>query len=207
MPAFFSSLFSAFLSPAGLFALAALDSSMIFFLPLAVDVAVVILVARYSEFFWAFPLLATAGSMIGAFVTFKVGEKIGENSLDVWIPEGRLKSIRTKVKNKGAIALAVPAVMPPPFPLTPFVLACGAFKVKASTYFGALAIARLVRYTITALLALIYGRQIIGVLDSTAFKVVIGVLAVIAVAGTVFTLYRVIRRTKAVRSRPRERAA
>jgi membrane protein YqaA with SNARE-associated domain len=207
MQAFFSALFSAFLSPAGLFALAALDSSMFFFLPLAVDVAVVILVARHSEFFWAFPILATAGSMMGAYVTFKIGEKIGEKSLDVWIPARRLKSIRSKIEDKGTVALALPAAMPPPFPLTPFVLACGAFKVKATTYFASLAIARLLRYSITALLALLYGRQIIGILDSKAFKVLVGTLAVLAVAGSALTIVRVVRSTKSARPRSRKNAA
>ena len=80
MHKFFASIFGLFLSPLGLVVLAALDSSMIFFLPAAVEGAVVILTARYREFVWLFPLLATAGSVAGAWVTFGLGGKVGEES-------------------------------------------------------------------------------------------------------------------------------
>jgi membrane protein YqaA with SNARE-associated domain len=54
---------------------------MLFFLPAATDLAVIILTARHRDLFWAFPVLATAGSLLGAYVTFWLGRKIGENSL------------------------------------------------------------------------------------------------------------------------------
>ena len=41
----------------------ALDSSLIFFLPLGIDFAVIILAARKPELFWLYALLATAGSV------------------------------------------------------------------------------------------------------------------------------------------------
>src|SRR5262245_62050932 len=107
MSTFFQSIFTAFLSPWGLLALATLDSSMLFFLPVAVDAAVIILSARYSEMFWVFPILATTGSVVGASITFWTGRKIGENSLEIWVPKARLQRIRSKLKDKGAIALAV----------------------------------------------------------------------------------------------------
>src|SRR6185503_1097696 len=108
MTAFFQSLFGLFLSPIGLVGLAALDSSMLFFLPIAVDAALIILSARNSETFWVFPFLATIGSLIGTAMTFWIGCKIGEKSLDNWIPKQRLERVRRKIKDKGAIALAIP---------------------------------------------------------------------------------------------------
>jgi hypothetical protein len=59
MMAFSQYLLRLFLSPLGLVGLAALDSSMLFLLPIAVDAAVVILSGRHYDTFWAFPLLAT----------------------------------------------------------------------------------------------------------------------------------------------------
>jgi membrane protein YqaA with SNARE-associated domain len=185
-----------FLSPFGLISLAALDSSMLFFLPAAVDMAVIILVARSPEYFWAFPVLATAGSLVGACVTFYIGCKVGENSLDCWIPEPKLKSIQKKVKDKGAIALAIPGLLPPPFPLTPFILACGALKVRRRTFFLTLAGARLLRFSVAAILALLYGRSIIGVLESDIFKLIITGFVLIAVVGSAYSAYRVIRSTR-----------
>jgi membrane protein YqaA with SNARE-associated domain len=207
MTAFFSAVFGAFLSPAGLFALAALDSSMVFFLPAAVDMAVVILAARYHDMFWAFPPIATAGSVVGSYITFRIGSKIGENSLECWIPERRLKSIQGKIKDKGAIALGLTALIPPPFPLTPFVLACGAFKVRRATFFTALAVARFLRFSVMALLALIYGRRIIALLDSPIFKAIITCFIIIAVAGTVYSGYRLVRSTRTSRLKGAHRGA
>ena len=196
MRGFFSSIFSIFLSPFGLVGLAALDSSMLFFLPAAVDMAVIILVARTPELFWAFPLLATAGSLVGACVTFYIGCKVGENSLNYWVPERRLKSIQKKIKDKGAIALAIPGLMPPPFPLTPFILACGALKVRRTTFFLTLAGARLIRFSVAAILALIYGRRIIAVLESDIFQLIITGVVVIAIVGSAYSAYRLIRSTR-----------
>jgi membrane protein YqaA with SNARE-associated domain len=207
MSGFFSTIFALFLSPFGLVLLAALDSSMIFFLPAAVDMAVIILVARHRELFWAFPILATVGSVAGAYVTYRIGRKIGENSLACWVPERRLKSIQKKVKDKGAIALAIPALMPPPFPLTPFILVCGALKVSTKTFFLTLAGVRLVRFSIAAVLALVYGRRIIAVMESPTFKMVIAGFFILAVIGTIVSAIHVVRSTRTHRSSSSRREA
>jgi membrane protein YqaA with SNARE-associated domain len=200
MHGFFSAIFSLFLSPIGLLVLAALDSSMVFFLPAAVDMAVVILVARHRELFWLFPILAAAGSVTGAYITYRIGCKIGENSLDCWVPERRLKSIQRKIKDKGAIALAIPGLLPPPFPLTPFILVCGALKVSRNKFFLTLTATRLLRFAVAAVLALIYGRSILAVLDSTIFKGVMVGFIFLAIIGTAISAYHVIRSTRTHRA-------
>ena len=200
MQGFFSSIFTSFLSPIGLLALSSLDSSMLFFLPAATDMAVIILAARSREFFWAFPILATVGSLIGAYFTFWLGGKIGENSLACWVSERRLKSVQQKIKTKGAIALAIPGLLPPPFPLTPFILVCGALKVSKWRFFLTLAVARLLRFGLGSVLALIYGRRIIVLLESDIFQIVIAGFIVIALLGTAYSAYRLIQTTRKYRS-------
>ena len=81
MRAFFYSLLGYFLTPWGLILMGALDSSLIFFLPLGIDFAVIILAARKPELFWLYAILATIGSVIGAMVTFWIGRKVGEHGL------------------------------------------------------------------------------------------------------------------------------
>jgi membrane protein YqaA with SNARE-associated domain len=207
MSTFFQSIFEAFLSPLGLLALATLDSSMLFFLPVAVDAAVIILSARYSELFWVFPLLATTGSLVGASITFWIGRKIGENSLEIWVPKARLQRIRSKLKDKGAIALAVPALMPPPFPLTPFVLACGAFNVSKLRFFPMLGFMRFLRFGTVSVLGLLYGRRIVRVLESDVFKGIVTFFILIALAGTAYTTYRLVVTTRSYRRRGRASGA
>jgi membrane protein YqaA with SNARE-associated domain len=77
----FYSLLGYFLTPGGLIVLGALDSTFLFFLPLGIDFAVVILAARTPGLFWLYALLATAGSVIGGALTFWVGRKLGEHGL------------------------------------------------------------------------------------------------------------------------------
>ena len=201
MTAFFQSIFHLFLSPVGLVALAALDSSMLFFLPVAVDAAVIILSARDHSLFWLFPILATLGSLAGAAVTFWLGERIGEKSLEVWVPEKRLELIRRKIKDKGAIALAVPAIMPPPFPMTPLILCCGALCVSRIRFASTFVVMRIVRYGILSILGRLYGKRILLVLESTAFKAVIVGFFFLALIGTAYTGYHLVRNVRCLRSR------
>src|SRR5512141_961211 len=81
MRALFYSLLGYFLTPVGLVVMGALDSSMVFFLPLGIDFVVIILTARRPELFWMYALLATVGSLIGAGVTYWIGRKVGEVGL------------------------------------------------------------------------------------------------------------------------------
>jgi membrane protein YqaA with SNARE-associated domain len=175
---------------------------MVFFLPAAVDITLIGLVSRQRELLWISPLLATAGSLVGSYVTYTIGRKIGEKSLGRWISERRLKAVESRIKNKGALALAIPGLMPPPFPLTPFVLACGALNVRPAPAFLTLGIARLLRFSIAAGLAAVYGTRILAILDSPVFKGVIAGFIVVSLVGTVLVAFRLIRTTRNMKSRP-----
>ena len=118
-----------FATPIGVVVLAALDSTVFFSLPFGIDAVVVILAARQPGLAWYVPLLAVAGSIAGAAVSFWMGRVIGEKGLDRYVSPRRLKRIRNRVRNTGAIALAVLDLIPPPFPFTLFVLAAGTLEV------------------------------------------------------------------------------
>jgi membrane protein YqaA with SNARE-associated domain len=180
-------------SPLGVVVLAALDSTLFFSLPFGIDAAVVILAAELHDFWWIVPLLATFGSVVGAALTFWMGVKIGERGLDRWVPERRLKRIRSRIRDKGAIALAALDLIPPPFPFTPFVLAAGALEVDARTFFVTLAVVRLFRFGVEAVLAVIYGRSILVWLDSDLFHEIVAFFVFIAVVLTTMSIVKVIR--------------
>ena len=196
------SLFRFFLTWWGAFLLGALDSSMLFFLPFGIDTVVIYLAARNRDFFWIYPLLATAGSMAGAAVTYWIGVQVGEHGLGRFVPEKRLERLRCKVKDSGAIALALPALMPPPFPLTPFILTCGALAVDRWRFFLTFGSVRLVRFGIEALLARRYGRGILRVLQSDSFQMVIVGFIVLAVGGTIVSAILLWKSTRARGAQP-----
>jgi membrane protein YqaA with SNARE-associated domain len=174
-----------FLTWWGPFVVGALDASLVVFMPFGVDALVIYLAARDAHLFWLYPILAAAGSVFGAATTFWIGHKAGDVGLTRLVSQRHLERLRCRVRDKGAMALAVPAIMPPPFPLTPLVLTCGALKVDARRFFVTFAVMRLIRFGIGATLARIYGRGILRVLQSDSFQNVVIGFMVIAVTGTI----------------------
>jgi len=198
----FPHLFRFFLTWWGAYVLGALDASMVFFLPFGIDAVVIYLSARNSMWFWLYPLLATAGSVTGAAVTYWIGYKGGELGLERLIPRNRLERFRQRVKKGGAAAMAVPALLPPPFPLTPLVLACGALNADRRIFFGTFVVMRLLRFGGEAILARIYGRGVLRMLESDSFQAVIIAFIVIAVIGTLISAVMLWRTTRQPRLRP-----
>jgi membrane protein YqaA with SNARE-associated domain len=183
-------------SPLGVTVLAALDSTLFFSLPFGIDAAVILLAARMERRAWMVPLLATAGSIAGAALTFWMGVKIGEKGLDRYVSPQRLKRIRARIKRNGTVALAVLDLIPPPFPFTPFVLAAGALEARMPTFFVTLAACRILRFGAEAALAIIYGRRVLSVLDSELFhEIAFGCIALAAVL-TVLSTVRLVRSTR-----------
>jgi membrane protein YqaA with SNARE-associated domain len=205
MRAFFASIFAYFLSPFGLLALAALDMSMLFFLPFAVDAAVIILTARRPDAAVLYVGMATAGSLIGGAITFWIGRRAGEHGLERFVSARRLDHIKGRVRRSGAIAFALPAMMPPPFPLTPFVLTCGALAVSKTRFFLTLGIVRLVRFAVEATLAVIYGQRILSWMKSDLFQAIVIGFTIVAVVVTIAGIWTLIRQSRKA-ERPASRA-
>lgn len=196
MRGLFYSFFGYFLTPAGLVVMGALDSSLIFFLPLGIDFAVILLAARTPGLFWLYAILATAGSLIGAAGTYWIGRELGEHGLSRLVKPSRLSRIQQRVGDSAAVTIASLAIIPPPFPFTAFVLTSGAWRINAWTFFVTLAGVRAVRFLAEAALAAYYGRGLIAWMQSTTFKVAVGALAAIAVVGTMVSAIAVFRSTR-----------
>jgi membrane protein YqaA with SNARE-associated domain len=182
---FFQSFFGFFLTWWGAFLMAALDASMLFFLPFGIDALVIFLAARNVDLFWLYPLLATAGSLTGAAVTFWIGRKAGELGVERLVSRRRLERLKCRVSDAGAIAMAVPALLPPPFPLTPFILTCGALDVNRARFFITFGTVRLLRFGAEAVLARLYGRGVLAILTSEIFQTVLAGFIVVAIIGTI----------------------
>jgi membrane protein YqaA with SNARE-associated domain len=185
-----------FLTWWGAFILGALDSSLFVFVPFGTDAVVVYLCARNPSLFWLYPLLTTAGSVVGAAGTYLVGVKIGDEGLSRFVAKRRLERLRTRVKDIGAFAMGLSAILPPPFPLTAFVLTSGALKVGMTRFLLVFAAARLIRFGAEGLLARRYGASVLRMLESdTAQRIVIG-LVIVSILITAITIARVWRGTK-----------
>jgi membrane protein YqaA with SNARE-associated domain len=190
-----------FATPFGVVVLAALDSTIFFSLPFGIDGAVVLLAARLHGLWWTVPLLATLGSVAGAWLSFWMGRKIGEKGLERLVSPRRLKRIHHRIRTSGAVALAALDLIPPPFPFTPFILAAGALEVKARTFFVTLTVCRILRFGLEAALAAVYGRRILGWLDSDLFHDIVACCIVLAIALTTLSIVRLVRSTRPAKRR------
>jgi len=192
--AFFSFL-SYFLTPAGLVVIGVLDASMLFFLPLGVDVVTIIMAARKPQWLWLYVLLATIGSTIGSATTYWLGVKIGEKGIARFVSEPQLRRVKTHL-DRGAFVVGALGLLPPPFPFTAFVLGAGAFELAPWAFFGWLALARIVRFGFETALARFYGTQIVNWMKTPMFEMIMGGFIVLALAGTIVSGVVLWRKTK-----------
>lgn len=195
MRSFFLSVLGYFLTPAGVVLMGVLDASMIFFLPLGIDFVVIIMAARKPELFWLYPLLATVGSIAGAALTFWIGRKAGAVGLTRFVNPKRLEHVKARV-NRGATVVAALAIIPPPFPFTPFVLTSGALAMNPWSFLSTLAAVRVLRFGVESALASRYGSQIIRWMKTPTFEAIVGIFIALAVIGTIVSAIALVRGSK-----------
>jgi membrane protein YqaA with SNARE-associated domain len=145
----------------GLFVVSAIDSSIIPLpLPGSTDLLLILLVAHGAN-----PIVAAAaaiaGSILGGYFTWSAGAKGGEPALHRYLPKRFAGRLSGWVEKNGTLAVTVSALLPPPFPLMPFLLAAGALGVSRKKFFVSFSLARVFRYSLVAWLAATWGRVVV----------------------------------------------
>jgi membrane protein YqaA with SNARE-associated domain len=179
----------------GFIPLGLLDSSIIP-LPGSMDVLTIVLAARSGDFWFYYALMATVGSVIGGYVTYRLARKGGKETLARKFPRRKLEKIYKIFGRWGFGAIAIPALLPPPVPMVPFVLAAGAMQYSAKKFLVALTLGRIVRYSILAYLAARYGRYMLTSIAQLQHPILVVVIALIAAAAVVFGVILGIKRKK-----------
>src|ERR1700731_1858666 len=163
----------------GVFLVSIVDSS---FVPLPVpgvtDIMIIILAAQHQNVI-LLVLLATAGSALGGYLSHLVGQRGGMAFLEKRIPPRIFKRVCQWMESHAILSVALPAILPPPMPLSPFVLAAGALKMSRKKFMIAFTISRCLRHIIAAWLGIHYGRHIIRLWNSLSEKYATPVLIVI----------------------------
>lgn len=178
----------------GFIPLGLLDSSVIP-LPGSMDVLTVFLSARNEQLWFYYALMATVGSVVGGFVTYRLARKGGEETLARRFPPRKLKKVYEIFERWGLGAIAIPALLPPPVPMVPFLFAAGTMQYPVRKFLLALTLGRGVRYAFLAFLGARYGRPILTFISKHGHPVlwiVIGLLA--AVGAALFIVFRGRRR-------------
>jgi membrane protein YqaA with SNARE-associated domain len=170
----------------GLIPLGLLDSSVVP-LPGSVDVATILLSAHDKHLWFYYAAMATFGSVLGAFLTYRLARKGGQQALTKRFPKRRVEKVVRRFERYGFTAIVVPALLPPPFPFVPFVIAAGAMQYSRTKFVAALTIGRLIRYTLLAYLGATYGRRILSLFAHHAYATILITLG-IGIAVVILTL-------------------
>jgi len=175
----------------GLVLLGIADNSVI---PLtgSMDVLTIWLAARHREPWPYYALMATLGAVIGGYITYALARKGGKQAMERKLSRKRARQVSLTFERWGFFAVAVPALMPPPFPFVPFLLAAGAMQYSPKKFLGALTLGRGLRYTIAAGLGYVYGNHVLRFF-SRYDKPAIAILVGLAVIGAVLSLVRYLR--------------
>jgi len=142
----------------GLFIIAFLDSSFLSF-PEVNDLLIVLLVINHPERMVLYAAMATLGSIAGCLALYFVGRKGGDALLRKRFKGGTVERAAALMRRYGAMALIVPALLPPPAPFKIFVLMGGVAQIPLPTFIWAIALGRGVRYFGEGILAVMYGKQ------------------------------------------------
>jgi membrane protein YqaA with SNARE-associated domain len=173
----------------GFIPLGLIDSSVIP-LPGSMDVLTIVLSARKQELWLYYALMATIGSVIGGYVTYRLARKGGKETLERKFPARRLKKAYALFERWGFGAIAIIAVLPPPAPLVLFLFVAGAMQYSVKKFLLALTLGRIVRYSILAFLGARYGRHVLAAILQYGHSVLIAVIGLItaAMAALIFVL-------------------
>lgn len=145
----------------GLAGVSLLDASPIPLpIPGTADLILLVLVVHKGNP-WLLVPLAVIGSVVGAYITWTTGKKGGEPALRRYVPRRYYNHITRWTGSHGALAIALAAVLPPPVPLLPFLLAAGSLGVPRGRFLASFTAARIVRYGLVAWLGVMYGRQMV----------------------------------------------
>jgi membrane protein YqaA with SNARE-associated domain len=152
------------LGPPGLFVVAFLDSSFLS-LPEINDILVVTSASAHPGRAWLYALMATLGSVAGCLALWAVGRRGGEPLLVRRFGRERVERTRAAFARWGVLAIAVPAVLPPPMPFKIFVLSAGVFGFPVRRFAVTLMIARGLRYAVWSILGVVYGDEALVLLQ------------------------------------------
>jgi len=130
-------------------------------IPGGMDVFLVVLTARDRHLWLYYAFMAVLGAVIGGYITYYLAEKGGKEGLEKKIGKNRAEKVYKKFENKGFTTVTVGAIIPPPFPLVPVLMAAGILQYSRKRFLAALTLGRTVRFLAVAYLGRIYGTAIL----------------------------------------------
>src|SRR6476646_10285789 len=126
------------------------------------DLFVILLTSHHREWWAYYGAFATAGAVIGGYLTFRLAKKGGKESLEKKFGKKRAEKVYQKFEKSGFSTIVIGSILPPPFPLVPVLMAAGVMQYSRKKFLGALALGRGLRFFLVAYLGKLYGTAIVG---------------------------------------------
>lgn len=149
-----------------MFVLSVIDSSSI---PLTPDFALILLSHAHPQRLPIYVSAVTLGSTAGSLILFALARHWGGPWLERHMKHRKFQRIHRRLEEYDVMAVAVPAMLPPPAPFKLFVLAAGMFEVSYAHFIFWITIGRGTRYLIEAWLAVRYGTRAMNFLREHVF--------------------------------------
>ena len=193
----------------GVFLVSIVDSSFVPLpLPGITDIMIIVMAAQHQSWFLLI-LLATIGSGLGGWFSYQVGQSGGLAFIEKHIPPRIFKRVCEWMENHAILSVALPAILPPPMPLSPFVLAAGALKMSRRKFLTTFILSRCLRHTVAAWLGIHYGRHILHLWNNLSDKYATPVLILIwtgILASCAFAFWKLYKTSRAVHTGPKDLA-
>lgn len=136
----------------------------------------------HPHLFWLYAIMAAAGSAIGSLVIYFIGYEMGELVLEKRMGKAKFERVRARFERHEFLALAVPAIMPPPFPFKLFALSAAVFEMHWAHFLLAIFTGRVARFLVLSGLVIYFGPQAVSMIGHAVKQHGMLVLAICAIA-------------------------
>jgi len=171
------------------------DSSFLF-LPFGNDLLLVVLVSQRHHNIPLLVISGALGSTLGVFLLSLVAGKIGEEGIRKMAGERRFKKLQARFKKGGGLAVVLATLAPPPFPFTTVIAAAAALQYPRIRLLCLNFLGRAARFTVLAILAIKFGRAVLRIANSTAFRWSMTVFIAICLIGSGISVWHWVRQSQ-----------
>jgi len=165
----------------------ALDSSLLS-LPEVNDYLVVARCYTHPRAVFFFPLFAAIGSVLGCLLLYTILRRGGQAVLHRRFRVEHVQRVEQAYARFGILALAVPALMPPPMPFKIFVATAGALQFPRRRFLLTIFVARSLRYYTEGTLAVFYGERVVRFLKDNGIIIISVVTGICLIALAIYLL-------------------
>lgn len=145
----------------GLIVVGLIDNSVVP-IPGGMDLCVILLTSQHREWWPYYGAFATAGAVIGGYITFRLAKKGGKAEIEKKIGKKRAEKVYQKFEKGGFGTVFFGSILPPPFPMVPVLMAAGIMQYPRKRFLIALTLGRAIRFFVVAFLGRLYGTAIVG---------------------------------------------